>query len=82
MDNDNTTTVSAVWTRNDEATLVRALKTAKDDGKRGDNNPKAAAWTLCVVALRGSEVVSDGGAKNSKAIKSRWQRVSAHHIYL
>jgi hypothetical protein len=82
MDNNNVavTVPSAVWTRNDEATLVHSLKKAKDDGKWGDNNPKGTAWTACVAALSGSENVSGGGPKTAKAIKNRWQRVRVHHI--
>ncbi len=81
MDNDNTTTASTVWTRNNEAALVCTLKAAKNDGKWDDNNPKPVAWTLCVIALRNSEVISGGAAKTSKAIRSRWQRIRTHHVF-
>jgi hypothetical protein len=70
---------NAIWSRDDEATLVRALKQAKVDSLWGDNNPKEAAWTACVVALSGSEKVSGGGPKDDKVLKRRWQRVSTHH---
>jgi hypothetical protein len=65
------------WSRDDEATLVHALKKAREENKWGDNNPKPAAWTFCVAQLSGSEGGS-GRPKDVKAIKSRWQRVCAH----
>jgi hypothetical protein len=34
---------TAMWSCDDEVTLVRALKKAKDDRKWGDNNPKEVA---------------------------------------
>jgi hypothetical protein len=81
MDNDTKTGKDkATWTRDDEATLVRALKKAKEEGKWGDNNPAPAAWTICVGMLYGSEKASGGVAKDAKVIKRRWQRVRAHHI--
>jgi hypothetical protein len=42
----------SIWTCDDETALVCALKTAKDKGKWGDNNPKDSAWTVCVVARK------------------------------
>jgi hypothetical protein len=85
MVNDTRTVTSkdrttAMWSCDDEATLVRALKKAKDDRKWGDNNPKEVAWTVCVVALSGSETVSGGVAKDAKVVRRRWQRVSVYHI--
>ena len=86
MDNDNKTTDSkvnnnATWSCDDQLTLVRALKKAKRDGKWGDNNPKEAAWTFCVGELSGSEKLSGGVAKDAKAVRRRWQRVRALHIF-
>ena len=71
---------SSTWTRDNEATLVHALKAAKEDGKWGDNNPKEQTWTACVEALSGSEEKSGGKPKNVDAVKRRWQRVCAHRI--
>jgi hypothetical protein len=59
----------SIWTRDDETALVRTLKTAKDEGKWGDNNPKDSAWTICVKALSGSKKKSGGIPKATKAIK-------------
>ena len=70
----------AVWKCNDEATFVRALKKAKGQGKWCDNNPKPAAWTVCVDELAGSEKMSGGIAKNVDTVKRRWQHVSASQI--
>ena len=64
---------TATWSLDDGATLLRTLKKTKEDGKWGDNNPKDAAWTVCVGALYGSEKVSGGVAKDVKIIKNRWQ---------
>lgn len=72
---------ASTWSADDQEKLVHALKKAKEDGKWGDNNPKEAAWTICVEELSGSEKVSGGVAKEAKACKRRWQRVCAHHIY-
>ena len=69
------------WSRNDKGTLVCALKKAKEDTQWGDNNPKEVAWTACVAALSSSEKVLRGVAKDSKAIKRRWQCVCIHHIW-
>ena len=69
-----------MWSPEDEATLVAALTKAKVEGKWGDNNPKAVAWTACVAALAGSEQKSGGQPKDARAIRRRWQRVRAHHI--
>ena len=77
---DNPTRATCIWTRDDEATLVRALRKAKEEAKWGDNNPKPATWTACVEALAGSERVSGGQPKDARAVKRRWQRVSAHSI--
>lgn len=73
--------VYAIWSRDDEATLIRALKQAKLDKLWGDNNPKDAAWTSCVAKLVGSEEISGGGPKNEKVLKRRWQRVCTHHTF-
>jgi hypothetical protein len=70
---------TSIWTCDNEATLARALKKAKQDGKWGDNNPKVATWTVCVTALTGSEKVSGGLAKDTPIIKWKWQRVHDHH---
>jgi hypothetical protein len=69
------------WNRDDEAMLVQTLIKAKEDKKWGDNNPKPSAWTACAAALSGSEIITGGIAKNIKAIKTRWQRICAYHIF-
>jgi hypothetical protein len=69
------------WNRDDEVMLVQTLIKAKEDKKWGDNNPKPAAWTACAAALSGSEIRMEGIAKNVKAIKTRWQRIRAYHIF-
>jgi hypothetical protein len=69
---------NVVWSDDDEALLVHKLKVAKEEKLWGDNNPKDKAWTFCVEALAGSEKVSGGAAKDSKALKRRWQRVRVH----
>jgi hypothetical protein len=56
------------------------LTKAKEDIKWGDNNPKEMAWTACVAALVGSETLSGEVAKDSKAVKRRWQRVRPYRI--
>ena len=71
---------NSTWTSENEATLVRALKKAKEDGNWGDNNPRKVAWTSCVRVLSGSEEKSGGIAKDVDVIKRRWQRVCTHHI--
>ena len=87
MDNDSKTPVSKekektsfAWSCDDEATLVRTLKKAKEDGKWGDNNPKPTAWTACVEVLSNSKKASGGVPKGAKSIKNRWQCVCVYYI--
>jgi hypothetical protein len=72
---------SSKWRCDDEWALVRALKKAKEDSKWGDNNPKEAAWTFCVMALSGSKRESGGLPKNANVIRRRWQCVCAHYLH-
>jgi hypothetical protein len=71
---------SSMWTPKDKATLVRELIKAKEDMKWDNNNPKEMAWTACVAALVRSETLSGGVAKDSKAVKRRWQCIHPHRI--
>ena len=71
---------NSIWSPETESIGVTTLKQAKEDGKWGDNNPKSAAWTMCVEALSGSEKVTGGAPKDDKAIKRRWQRVCAYTV--
>jgi hypothetical protein len=72
MDKPNkATSGNATWSHNNEAVLIHMLKKAKEEGKWGDNNPKAAVWTVCVLALSGSEKVLGGGPKDAKVVRRR-----------
>jgi hypothetical protein len=65
----------ATWSVADKATLVRTLKSEKEAGRFGDNNPKPVAYKAVMTALAGSEKMSGGGPKTVSVIKSCWQKV-------
>jgi hypothetical protein len=72
MDKPNkATSGNATWSYNNEAVLICTLKKAKEKGKWGDNNPKVAVWTVCILTLSSSEKVSGGGLKDAKVVRRR-----------
>ncbi|KAH9040660.1 hypothetical protein EDB85DRAFT_1924505 [Lactarius pseudohatsudake] len=70
---------SACWHTADDATLIHTLTDQKAKKNWGDNNPKKVAWTVCEVALAGSEKNSGGTPKTANTIKNRWQRLKQEY---
>ncbi|KAH9012949.1 hypothetical protein EDB83DRAFT_2233518 [Lactarius deliciosus] len=70
---------SVCWHAATDATLIHMLTDQKAKKNWGDNNPKKVAWTVCEVALAGSEKNSGGMPKMANAIKNRWQQLKQEY---
>ncbi|KAI9429510.1 hypothetical protein H4582DRAFT_2089058 [Lactarius indigo] len=78
-DKNNSDKNSSKWTDPDDAILVHTLTQEKANSNWGDNNPKKTTWTVCKLALKGSEKVSGGKPKDVVAIKNRWQKLKQEY---
>jgi hypothetical protein len=58
------------WSDADDAVLVQTLTNEKANSIWADNNPKKTSWTVCELALKGSELLSGRAPKNVTTIRN------------
>ena len=66
----------AKWSPDDDSVFVALLTDQATEGKTSDNGWKSSVWTLAMVALKGSKMLSSGAPKSAAACACCWDKVS------
>ena len=66
----------AKWSPDDDSVFVTLLTDQATEGKTSDNGWKSSVWTVAMVALKGSEILSGGAPKSVAVCACRWDKVS------
>ena len=66
----------AKWSPDDDSVLVALLTDQATEGKTSDNGWKLSVWTVAMVALKSSKMLSGGAPKLAAACACRWDKVS------